>query len=207
MSKKKSKYRIEFTHPETANYANEIKRQVFAKIGDGVICPCCDQFAKLYRRKLHSGMARALIAISTVQNRVESAAGAGGIGFWVETPKLGFQNGDYGRLRWWELLEQRALKYKDEKEEKRDSGRWRVTTKGMQFVKGEIAIPREVFMYNNLVQGFSADTIKIDEALGKKFNYGELMQPFWESIMKNNAAKIDEKYFTEVKVDFKISET
>lgn len=185
---RKPKYKLEFTNPQIADYANEIKRLVFAKIGDGVICPCCDQFAKLYRRKLHSGMARALIAIATVQNRVEVAE-LDGINFYVETPKLRFSNGDYGKLRWWELLEQRPLKYDDEKEEKKNSGRWRLTQKGMQFVKGEISVPREVFMYNNTVQGFSSDMITISEALGKKFNYPELMKPFYESIMLMNSER------------------
>ncbi len=182
----KSRHKIDLdkTAPHLSSPADELKKLVFEKLtGDGVVCPCCDQFCKLYRRKLNSGMARALIAIATVQNRVETQTRELDINFFVETPKLRFSNGEYARLRWWGLLEQRKLR-QDEKEsgEKKNSGRWRLTDKGRQFVEGKIRIPRDIFIYNNVVTGFSIEDISIHEALGKKFNYDELMKPFFETI-------------------------
>ena len=46
----------------------------------------------------------------------------------------------------------------------------------MDFVSGKMSVKSHVHIYNNIVMGFSDTTITIREALGKKFDYQELMR-------------------------------
>jgi len=178
-----------FSDTQSLKEARDI---LFASIPEGVTCPCCKQYAKLYTRKLNSGMARALIKLAIVQQRISPNL-IERYNVFVDVSKIRLRGGDYAKLRWWKLIEQKILR-EDEKEEKRDSGKWRVTRRGFDFVEGKISVSREVMIYNNQNFGFSNDEIKIQNALSSKFNYSELMKPFHESIQD----KIKENPITEV---------
>lgn len=58
-------------------------------------------------------------------------------------------------------------------------GDYRVTEMGRAFVRGEIAVPKHLYIYNNAVleveDAAPVKQIKIREAFGKRFNYDELM--------------------------------
>ena len=151
----------------------------------GMPCPVCNQYCKLYKRKLSSGMVKALIKLATVQSKFNMVE----IKIWVDASKLNLAGGDYAKLRWWDLVEHRKLR-KDEKESnlKKDSGKWRVTQDGIKFLSGEIEVPRYIFIYNNRVSMFSAERTDAKSALGDKFNFGELMQPFMQSLINQKVA-------------------
>jgi hypothetical protein len=72
----------------------------------------------------------------------------------------------------WGLIEEKP---KDEKKESRTSALWRPTVRGVRFARNQILIPSHVVLYNNRVEGCSESTISIVEALGRKFDYAELM--------------------------------
>lgn len=168
----------QFTNTESIELA---RAKVMHNLPHGVMCPVCDQHCRLYKRKLNSGMVRALIQLATVQAKFDNI----GVNIWVDASKLQFRGGDYGKLRWWELVEHRKLR-KDEKDsaEKKDSGKWRVTQKGLQFLTGEVRVARYIFIYNNNVSMFSAETTDAQAALGDKFNFGELMNAYYANINK-----------------------
>ncbi len=133
----------------------------------GTHCPACAQKVKLYKRKLTSGMAVALI-------RLYEASNADPYNF-VHITKLGHLNGgEFAQLKRWGLIEEA-----DNKDEfKRTSGMWAITEKGMRFVRGTVKVDKYIYTYNGKtirVINVSDETTDIYNALGNKFNYSELM--------------------------------
>lgn len=133
------------------------------KRAGGVTCPCCDQFAKVYRRKLNSAQARLLI--SFYRRRREE---------WVHIGELGLNGGDAGKLALYGLLESRLS---DRPDGNPASGFWRITPRGCAFVEGSVRVPEHVFVYNGEAVGFSSTLVGIGDALGRPFRYEEVMQP------------------------------
>jgi hypothetical protein len=129
----------------------------------GARCPCCDQFAKVYRRNINSGMARSLI---TMYRR-------GGLG-WLHIPtSIPARSREEGKLAYWKLVE-------EAQEPREDGGRagwWRVTTKGESFIKRNLRLPKFVFVYDAGVLSFDdAETVNIRDCLGNKFDLNELLR-------------------------------
>jgi hypothetical protein len=140
----------------------EAREHLYSNLEDGLHCPCCGQYAKRYKRNINSQMAQWLIWL--VQQSRDDA--------WVDVKEADLRGGDYAKLQHWNLVERRV----NEDPEKRTSGLWRPTPKGVQFAKGEISLPQYVLLYNNEVLGHTGNLIGIRAALGTKFDYDELMQ-------------------------------
>lgn len=141
---------------ETIEEGREFLRR---KRHEGATCPCCQQHVQVYRRSINSGMVRVLIDIAR-------AAGA-----WVDIRDLDVRGGDYGKLRYWGLLERRP----NTDPEKKWSGFWRVTQFGLQFVHDQVRVQRHAHVYNGRVLSFSGDEVSIRRCLGRRFDYEELM--------------------------------
>jgi len=135
--------------------------------GDQLTCPVCDQNCKVYKRKLNSGMAAALCWLVRVFD-----------GGWIDVPsdapRFVLRTKEYGTVRHWGLIEQRP---NDDNPSKKESGLWMPTEEGIAFAKGQIRVPKHVYLYNNKPLQFSDEDTNIVEALGDKFDYAELMQP------------------------------
>jgi hypothetical protein len=133
---------------------------VVERIEDGVHCPCCDQWAKVYTRKLSSGIARVLIK-QWITHHQEFAHTASLI------PKL--REGH--KLAYWGLLEAEGTV----RDDGGHSGRWRITDQGRLFVLDGLRVPRYARVYNGTVLELRGAEVGIQDALGDKFNYVELM--------------------------------
>lgn len=142
----------------------EARDTLRANLDDGSKCPCCDQFARRYKRKLNSDMARSLILI--VDEYLHEPHDTS----WVDIQEIDVRGGDYAKLRHWGLLESRP----NDDDTKRTSGLWRPTELGIDFAQGRARMPSHVYIYNNKVDGFTDSTITIREALGDAFDYAEL---------------------------------
>lgn len=127
---------------------------VHANREEGVRCPCCDQYAKTYKRKFNSGLAYALIQIARA--------------FPVGKPfltKMVTTIHDPGMARHWGLLERVP-----------DTAAWRLTQDGLDFVLHRIEIEKFAVIYNNkLLRLDDSEWVDIRKALGDKFDYEELM--------------------------------
>ena len=140
-----------------------------SRLKEGEKCPCCNQHAKIYSRRLYSSMAASLVVLYKIASN----------GRWVHKrelvkhPTLGgtFGGGDFAKLSYWELIEENP---KDDSEDKRTSGWWRITETGKHFVEGSVSVKSHVHLYDGKVLGFEGYTMKIYEALGTKFSYEEL---------------------------------
>ena len=137
---------------------------------NGVDCPCCGQLVKLYNRKLYSKMALQLIALYRLDrkhpNQYFHITDIG-----VQTSVIG--GGDFAKLKYWGLIVE--LEKDDADDTKRTSGHWAITQKGRDFVIGKITVPSHVKVFDGRTFGFGEKHITIHHALGKKFNYAELM--------------------------------
>lgn len=130
---------------------------------NGIDCPCCGQLVKLYKRSFYDKQAVALIMLYRSPKE------------WVHSRAITERiniHGDIAKMRFWGLIEDQP----NDNTEKRNSGVWRITDKGADFVEKKIVIPKYKYFFNQQVEGESEETITITDALGKKFNYEELMR-------------------------------
>lgn len=152
-----------FTDDMTLREARALLREL---IEDGHKCPVCTQFSKVYKRKIHASMARALISIYRASYWEKK--------HWVEISKLLPHNqvADAAKLRYWGLIEEEPSVRSDGSER---TGFWRITVKGIDFVRGRCAVEKYAKLYDGRCLGFEGDVVLIQESLGKNFNYSELM--------------------------------
>lgn len=175
---KKSAPKDEFFSAQGASL-EDAKKWLRARFGKGATCPCCNQFVKLYKRSLNKSSAYVLLLMSCYfrGDQVEE---------WLHVPsyiaemvadhprRAAAVRGDWAKLKFWGLIE--------EKPEKRDDGSprvgyWKMTQLGRQFVARQVKVPSHVYIYNGEPLRRTVDElITIDEALGKEFNYDEIMQ-------------------------------
>jgi hypothetical protein len=140
----------------------EAKRYFQDNLEEGLNCPCCSRWGKVYRWSLYR------TAIKLLVNMYE----AGGTTKFVETRSIkGEGQGDASRLRHWGLAEQESKARPDGGK----SGFWRCTDTGEAFLLGDLALPKYVHVYNGEAKFFSGPEIKVEEALGLNFNYNNMM--------------------------------
>jgi hypothetical protein len=157
--------------PEDALLAEAVKWVLRHRM-DGVECPCCGQFTKVYRRKLNTSMAQALVAF--YEKSIEST------GDWLHVASTEFPliagrrlGGDWAKLVHWGLIEERPIEREDGC---KHAGWWRITDLGRRFVRDEVRIPSHALLFNQQLLGMDeSSTISIRQALGDKFDYSELM--------------------------------
>lgn len=148
----------------------DAKRFIHKRFHDGVECPCCEQFVKLYRRKLNSSMFRTLVLLHLEQEKT---------GSWVHIRKLLAKNKisqgtDSALLVHWGLIKERPKNPDDSA--RKTSGYWKVTKKGRLFLGGKIKVPSKIFVYNSRLHGLSSDLVAAHDCAGENFNYKELME-------------------------------
>lgn len=151
----------------------EARARVISNLDEGVECPCCGQWCKLYRRKFNSGMARIIIwLVKTYEDQNRKG--------WINVPEVApvfvRRSNEVSRLCLWKLAQERD----NEDPARRNSGMYRPTKKGWQFVRRRITIPSHVHVFNNEIKGWSDTHVDIVEALGEKFHYQELMRGHWD---------------------------
>jgi hypothetical protein len=161
------------TLPSTATL-KEAKDVLRAEWNEGIECPCCTQFVKLYKRKITSSMAYALILLYRYFEANPDQEWVH-MNDYLNTLDIPFpvKSGDNAKLRYWDLLE--------EKPEQRDDGSnragyWKLTELGREFVEGEITVRSHAKVFNSKSYGLTGVDVTIHEALGNKFNYDELMK-------------------------------
>lgn len=133
----------------------------------GTSCPCCGQFVKLYKRKLSTVMARGLISLhhlckgNTDYHHVSK----------IMTKISPTGSNDFSKLRYHGFIEEEL----NTNSAKKTSGNWRITPAGVAFVHKQLLAREYMLIYNTKLKGFEGDPINIEQALGNKFNYQELL--------------------------------
>lgn len=131
-------------------------------IDGGEHCPVCAQFAKVYRRKLTASTGLALV---TMYREARQR--------FVHVPTL-LRNkaADEAKARYWGLIEARG-DYRDDGSAR--SGFWRLTDHGAGFVLRRYRVPTYALIYDGRCLGLEGAPVGIDEVLGKRFSYRDLM--------------------------------
>lgn len=152
---------------ETIDTAKMQFRQALER-GEHTDCPCCGRYAQIYRRKFHSSMAVQLIKLFA----------AGGSFEFVHASKLIINNmagiGDFTKAKYWGLIY--PMEKPEDETSRKTSGYWRLSANGEAFVRGHIAIPREVVVFDDHVLAMGTETVTIRQALTDKFDYSQLLQ-------------------------------
>lgn len=133
------------------------------RLDQGASCPCCTQFAKVYRRKVHATMAAELIRVWHAHRDQW---------FHLPTAVPAGRGGDFSKLAFWELVEEDGATRDDGSPR---TGWHRVTAAGELYVRGDLLIPKYARVYDGRCLGFAGPEVGVRDALGKRFRYDELM--------------------------------
>jgi hypothetical protein len=142
-----------------------------SRLEDGGDCPCCGRFSKIYARPINATMSRSLCWLVQAFKTC---------GAWINVPVCGpkfvLRSKQLSTLQWWRLIEPKP---NDNPKVKtvRDSGLWRPTQRGIDFVEGKIRVPRKVLTLFGNVIGYSSDEVSIQDTLDAKFDYEDAMAP------------------------------
>ena len=154
-----------------------LRQEIIDNREEGCQCKICDQNVKLYKRNFNSAMSLVMIKIAEETKALEGFQTP----IWIQVENLlkaapdipSTARGDFPKAVHWGLLE----KQKGERDDGSNRMGWyQITRKGIDFVDGRITIPKWVQIYNNEVVGFAEEHITIQEALGTKFNYNEMIK-------------------------------
>lgn len=134
-------------------------------IVDGHHCPTCGQKVKLYPRHLYHVPARMLIAMYNTDPYG-----------WIYIPKLykaiEIGGGDTTKPRYWRMMQPQPGERNDGSTR---TGMWRLTARGRRWVTGRSCVRYTALIYNDTLWDFAGPWWSIWQALGKGFDYNELM--------------------------------
>lgn len=140
----------------------------------GADCPCCGKFVKAYSRTMNKTMAASLVWIAKNSYRTGRNA-------WLDIPNNGpawmTRSNQHTTLAWWGLIERKPSDSGD----KKHSGLWRITSRGLRVASGQEDFPKKVLTYNGEVYGFSEDRVMISDCTEEIFSYERAMRPVSES--------------------------
>jgi hypothetical protein len=150
------------------------KKEIHTHWKSGCFCPACDQFVKVYRRKLDRGMAYGLISLFKIHKQNNNFDTFIHATSEFTKRKINPSDAQISKLRYWGLVEP-----KEDANGKKDAGFWRITPKGVRFVLNNERINKYVYIYNGKrymqFDNDNLETTTIHESLSEEFNYIELM--------------------------------
>jgi len=133
-------------------------------------CPCCGKLVKLYHRRIYDKQARGMIiAYNTLEQEQDWF-------HWYRTTRI--TGGDHAKLHHWGLME---ASNRNRNPREPGVGNWRLTDKGVKFVRNTLAVPRcarVVGVKDQFVRW--CDTLhpgeaNIRTALGEEYDYDKMM--------------------------------
>lgn len=148
------------------NTITEAKQYLKDNYKNGIVCPCCNQFTKIYRRPITSAMAYGLILFTKhCQKSVPFNEYTHIENFFKSIPNLPASiRGDFPKLRYWGLIEMG------------EHGYYRLTNQGVSFTDNNLNVPSHILLYNNKFYGFEGEDVNIQKCLKNKFDYKKLME-------------------------------
>lgn len=122
----------------------------------GVRCPCCDQHAQLYKRKLGRRMVRSLVLMYKHH----------GTEYQNLSSTVGSQGREEGKLAYWGLIKRAPNR----------PGWWKVTARGERFVKRQISVPSHVMVYNGRARKMVGKNVTVAQCVGGSDAYKRLIR-------------------------------
>jgi hypothetical protein len=154
------------------------QRALVDGVKDGCKCPCCGKLAKVYRRPLNAGMAKALIVLAKLSRDPGVADEYGFVSSADLFTTIRGKHRDWYLLAHWGLIESAPPSRSRSSE---GSGRWRPTYDGRRFIwggrnpRGATLVSKYIVLYDGSLIGYEGELVNVVECLGEKFDYRELM--------------------------------
>ena len=134
----------------------------------GVVCPCCDGLAKVYKRPFNKTMGKILIQMY-IWEKKEPGRWHHVKNEWPYQPKT--FNSEYARMVDYSLIE---APHDIRPDGNPDTGHHRITRSGVEFVEGRREVTKRQHCYKGQVIGESGPQVNISWVLKRPFNYREL---------------------------------
>ena len=142
----------------------KVRKYFDANVDDGLHCPLCKQFAKIYKRKLNKTMVKALRLLYK----------AGATTQFVHAPTVLAAHAaparEVGKLAYFNLT-------KEETERREDGGKsgwWMVTKSGIEFLRGRLTVQKYAVVYDGVVTGYKGGEVNIT-GIAPDFRFDDLM--------------------------------
>ena len=160
------------------NSLDILKKQWTTSIeGKGSKCPVCDRYGKIYGYYFTEGLALTLLRLYEVQIK---AYEHGNVEGWIyiqglrdlQVFKAIFKTHGWHKLCYWGFCEYKS------------GGNWRITKKGISYLRGDISAAKRVWVYDGNVLKESVEQSFYKDSIGVEFDYDELMADaysYWES--------------------------
>lgn len=160
---------------------SEAKASMRPLLRKGVVCPCCDRHTQMYARQITSSMGYGLVILNSYDYSFNNSEAMKRLclnsdwihveSFFKQIPNIPSSiRSDIPKLRFWGLIEPRMNEKGDCNP---NSGYYRITQQGKDFVNGKVKVMSHVLIYNNKMYGFppEAKEISIEQAIKNKFDY------------------------------------
>lgn len=143
----------------------EARQYVAEGLREGTECPCCCQGARKYRWTLYSTAARALIQLYKIGGTTEPVHNS-------QLEATGHKGkGDVSRLSCWRLVTPVDNPTNDDRR-----NWWQVTELGGQFVRGEVTVPKQLWIYHrDVYEVIPEPQVTIHDVLETPFDLDELL--------------------------------
>lgn len=130
-------------------------------IDKGVKCPCCTQRVAENPCTITYTMAQGLLKLYKKPR----------VAIHIKELGISTSGGAFAQLSKWGLI----ASEKNYDKTKRTSGEWYITDKGERFVRGEIRVPKKIYIFNNKVRRESNELIDFRQAMRNQFDYSEVI--------------------------------
>lgn len=133
--------------------------------GEGAECPCCKRFGKYNGYSITKTDAKFLVWLFINGDKDG----------WVHTPTQAprefMRAKSFTNLRYWGLIEN----YPNDNKDVKGSGLWRITNKGIKYMKGEMQLPKKAFVFDRMLVGFSEKQVYFTECYKEHFDLEQVM--------------------------------
>lgn len=147
----------------------KIRERYWEQARKGTDCPCCDRYGQIYRRHLYSRPALTLVyTYPWFRNHPGEYLAVSK--FCMR--KYSFRSSENGKLVYFDMFEPRPGLRDDGSKR---HGLYRITDLGVEFVLGRVKVQKTKVIYDDEIWSTEGPMIGIVEALGKKFDYHDLM--------------------------------
>ena len=116
-----------------------------------------------------------------------------------------YKNGhDWTLLRYWGMIEEKQKENKDD--EQKNSGYWKITPKGIDFVLNKIFVEEKVYIYNNTVRGFSDKKVKAslkktkEKMIGRVWKTSKYIEADFEEDLKGLITTYSENGYRDARI-------
>lgn len=159
--------------PFTGETVDHVREYLDKYLDEGVVCPCCTQFAKRYRRTITAAMARTMIVLYRLDHGQPARRY-----HHVSIFDISRSRGDFAKVRHWDFAKERP-KDVDGEDARAASGYWQLSARGVAFVENRLRVPKYVFLRNggavDRSHGHENPLVCIADCLAVEFSYAELM--------------------------------